>query len=88
MVSALRMFAGLTAMFVLTVLVVYYDPVMEDSIYGDLEKQVDDGTRPQEIMDYYLDGWQIWPIMFIAAILIYTLTSGRSKDFPSRTTYL
>lgn len=83
MVSAGKIAAGMFALFFLSTLYIFFDPVIEDNIYASMGDQLSGDTRPQELLDLYLETWQIWPAMFILAILLYTLTSGRTKDHPS-----
>ena len=79
-----RLVGGTAALFFLTVLFLYFDPIVEDSIYGFGTDQVGVDTRPASVLDSYLHAWQWWVPLFIVGIFIYLFTAGRETDSPSQ----
>lgn len=79
-----RIVAALVAFFVLTIIFVFFDPVIEDNIYEDVASSRIEDERAQLVADMFLNQWHWWVAPFIAAIFIYIITAGRTEDYPSR----
>lgn len=81
--AADRLFLALMGLFVLTIIYVFFDPLIEDKLYtGYGVEQTDAGSTPRNILDKYMAGWHWWLPMFLLAILIYAATAGRSRRTP------
>ena len=75
----------MVALFALTVIYIFFDPVLEDKIHSQSVELIDeDGGTPDLLVDKYLSMWQMWVPMFLLAILVYMFTAGRESDRPSR----
>jgi len=74
-IAGVRLFAGMIALFALTVIFIFFDPVITTI----QEKMVDilgtTGT-PLDLTTKYLNGWHIWVPLFIIAIFIYMVSAG------------
>jgi hypothetical protein len=76
--SAMRLMTALTSFFVLTIIFTYFDPVVEDDIYGFADERLT-GT-PQAVIDKYLGAWHFWVPAFLLAIFIYVVSAGMERQ--------
>ena len=76
--SGVRLITALTALFMLTVIFTYFDPVVEDDIYGFADERLS-GT-PQQVIDKYLGAWHFWVPAFLLAIFIYVVSAGAERS--------
>lgn len=79
-VAVFRLAVGLFSLFALTVIYIYFDPVMEDNIHADMRQLVTPGGTADTIADRYLTGWQSWVPMFLLAIIIYVVAAGGESN--------
>jgi len=77
--SATRLMSGLVALFVLTIIFTYFDPVVEDTIYGFGSSQITEDA-PQQVIDKYLGGWQFWIPAFLLAIFVLVVSAGAERN--------
>jgi len=71
---------AVTALFFLTVMYIFFDPVIEDEIYDFGIGQVGSGTQAADAIDNFLYAWQRWTILFIIGIFLLIFTAGRERD--------
>ena len=65
----------MVALFVLTIIFVYMDPVVEDNIHAEMKERVT-GEAASNLLDTYLNSWHMWVPLFLAAIFLYVVSAG------------
>ena len=70
-----RLTGALVAVFVLTIIFTYFDPVIEDDLHAQGISMVTNPTATN-ILNKFLNQWHWWVPMFLLAIFIYAVSSG------------
>jgi len=75
----MRMAAAMVALTVLTIVFLFFDPVIEDNLYTDSINRVQD-SRATTMLNKYLNSWHLWVAPFLLAIFIYMTTAGQEQQ--------
>ena len=77
--SGARIMTALVSLYILTMIFIYFDPLVEDKIYGFADEKITD-AKPQNIIDKYLGAWQFWVPAFLLAIFIFIISAGAEPN--------
>ena len=81
-VSFSRMIMGVSALFALTIIFIFFDPVIEDSIYAQGIDMVEADSMAERALNDFLWSWQRWSILFIIGIFLLIFTAGMESSTP------
>ena len=81
-ISFPRIMMGVGALFALTIIFIFFDPVIEDSIYQQGMDMAEDDSMAERALNDFLWSWQRWTILFIIGIFLLIFTAGMESSTP------